>query len=609
MSYFVLALLVGSGSMFLSVLLGAALNQRWDRLIWGSVASLAYGLLIWWAYWGMAIGVYGPAPLWFEIILGSALGAWLIGFNSWNERNNGKGALPGVIISGGYLFYVLFIAGFGATSDMRHSTEKAALIGTVEIVTDLEEIMQPADPAHICLVSESMAKVKAQAALSRFKVSGDIVAGSRYMIGDGTKQYVNGQLWWIFPVEFQGWLKWKLDKQVPGYLRVSAENPLDDAQAVQVNAQGKNISIKYLNSACFEYNAKRYLRNNKYMGKIIADWTFEPDDNWDPHYTVSILERTTGFSGWQLVGVVDMDLQTGKIVEYDKDEIPTWIDRGIPLTTIDYQIKNWGKYSKAGFWYVFWHDDKSQEPTDGWYLTYNGEKCQWFSGFTSSNAGDQALTGFTLTNGQTGETKFFKASGVTENVARAAAKSLWSNFDGYEPAELVPYNIYGELTYVVPIAYQGQFKGVSLIAQRNKDISAKGNTLESALNAYRIAMSRARSGSLTPAGGQLQAITMTGPIERVGMPFMDGEQQIFPFTVSGENKIFHAIYSYATPKTPFMKEDDIVVITYNSTGEKVITCETFDIPDIYLNENSPNQDRYSKNREQVQEEMDRINGQ
>jgi len=100
------------------------------------------------------------------------------------------------------------------------------------------------------------------------------------------------------------------------------------------------------------------------------------------------------------------------------------------LDVIDENSKKWGEYIRSGWWYNLWHKDKSQQPTPGWFLTYNhGDgTCKWFSGFTSVNAKDQALTGFILVDGRNGKASFYTASGVNEQIAESTAASLWQNF-------------------------------------------------------------------------------------------------------------------------------------------------------------------------------------
>jgi len=513
--YFLTSMAVSFGTVFLCSLLGYLFSDRKSGSVlgFGLIAAILYGLVLWLVRWLGCFGIYGPAPLFWPIIFGLAISLVVILPNSRKFSES----LPSVIAIALYLLYVVLIVCIIQQPDIWHSRGKAELIGQVENVSDLTKVMEPADPARLCLVSEEMALVSAQNALSKFQVTGDAIAGSRYMIGEPTKQFIDGQLWWIFPVEFIGWLKWRMDPQVPGYLRVSAQNPYLEAQAVQTDKDGNEIHIKYLNSACWGYKAERHLRQNGYMGRILSDWTFEPDDNWRPYYTVSVLKRNFGFYGYTVEGVVVLDLQTGGIQFYDVGSLPAWVDRGIPLDALDYQIGKWGKFARAGWWYCLWHNDKSQEATPGWFMTYSQDgRCQWFSGFTSITEQDKALTGFTVSEARIGKTVFFKASGVTESIAYNTARSLWSNFEGYAPTELVPYNVYGRLTYVIPMMFEGQFKGVSLVSLNNINVKAKGETIEEALSNYRASIAQAGSDMLTPEGGALEVMKVTGVVTRVG---------------------------------------------------------------------------------------------
>ncbi|MDD5290233.1 MAG: hypothetical protein PHT40_03500 [Patescibacteria group bacterium] len=607
--YLLISFIVALGSVFGLSLVGALMTgeHKTRTATIGFFCAIGYWLLLYWIQWGAAIGIYGPGPLFGSIFFGAIIGA-IIGASS-NNYESAKGASPGLIISIGYLLYIIIIAWFFQQTDIFQYEKKAKLIGTVaQPKGDLSQTIEPMDPAFICLVPEVSADVKANSALSGFKVTGYAVPGSRYKIGKATKQYIDGQLWWIYPLEFHGWLKWRQDKQVPGYLRVSAQDPFQDAQAVQVNKQGQEIHIKYLNSACYEYRADRYLRYNGYMNMVLDDWTFEVDDNWNPYYTVSVLERTTGYSGLRTKGVVVLNLQTGENKYYSINEAPVWIDRIQPLDVLDFQAKKWGEYVHSSWWYNFLHNDKSQVPTPGWFLTYSKDGyCQWFSGFTSTNSEDHALTGFILIDSRLDKATFYKAKGVTEAKAYETALSLWNNFTGYEPTELVPCNLYGTLTYVIPMVYAGQFKGVSLVSMENYEINAKGNTLEEAISNYRAKVNSAPGSVLAPVGGKLATISLRGKVVRVGQPMLQGQQQIFPFAVAGANKIFQVVYSYEkTPKAPFVAVGEEVAITYLDTKEKVITCQTFDIPSFVLSDESPAQARYLKNKGEVKGEVDRL---
>jgi hypothetical protein len=605
--YFLTAMLVGFLSIMIPSLIGVMVNSedKSRKLILSLVFGIIYGLILWLVFWKASIGIYGPAPLFAWICIGALISMVTCMNHGYNtELSSG---FSGLIIAILCIIIPIGILIF-AQSDMFHSKEKLSLIGKVQEITELEKIMAPVDPAHICLVSEDMAKVSAQNGLSKFKVAGDVIAGSRYQIGEPTKQFVSGQLWWIFPVEFQSWLKWKQDPQVPGYIRVSAENPYEEAQAVQYNSTGDEIHIEYLNSACFSHKAKRYLRNNGYFGKILMDWTFEPDDNWNPHYTVSLVERKFGYAGYVVTHIVDLDLQTGKINKIPIEELPDWIDRVIPLNVIDYNVKRWGLFKNSTWGYNFWHKDKSQKPTEGWFMTYGQEgECLWFSGFTSQSDADQALVGFTVTSARTGQTTFFKSGGVTEIIAYKTAKSLWSNFDGYEPKELVPYNIDGILTYVIPMSYSGQYKGVSLVSLTNINIKAKGEGFDEALENFRRALNSADANRLSPSGGELMVVSLKGIVDRIGFPIVRDNGQVYPFMLDGVDKIFQVSNGFKTPEILVIQNGDTVEITYKDTREKIIMCDQFDIVSISLSDENPSQVRYLENQEKVGQEIDRIN--
>ena len=442
MNYILIALGIAAGTIIVLPFIFAQLAKKEYNPYLHAAAALAYFLIMWLWTWYQGTGLLAPTPLFWPILLGLITGAGINMFEDGQLDFDRPWLLNGILA----VIWVLIAIGISFfNSDLFKARNKADLIGKVEVINNLNSAFQPADPAHICLVSIDMAKIKAQDALSKLKMEGDIIAGSRFDIGEGTKQFADSALWWVFHLEFQGYFKWKQSPEIPGYLRVSAEDPKAEPQAVQYDKLGEKIIIKYSTSACYDYKAKRYLRHNGFASTLLDDWTMEVNDDWRPYYTVSVMKRTLGYGGEIFLGVIAFDMQTGKIDFVLKDQLESarwsWIDRGIPLDNLDYQLSKWGDYAKSNFWYNLFHNDKSQESTPGWYMTYEGNKCRWFTGWTSKNADDQALTGFSISDGKTGKTIFYKATGVTEDIAKETAISLWKNFDGYETTELVPYNI------------------------------------------------------------------------------------------------------------------------------------------------------------------------
>lgn len=603
--YLLQGFLVGFLPVFILTAVGALLSKEetTKTITIGVIVGIIYWIFIWLIRWGFSADIYGPTPLFGALIIGSIIAAFVAGIS----EETGISPIPGIIIAVLGIVWVIIIG--ISNADINESTAKGKLLDvTTQKVNS--KILELADPAHICLVDENVARVKAEKALTQIKTSDEANAGSRFKIGNGTKQFVDGQLWWIFPLEFTTYFQWKRYPEVPGYIRVSAEDPFKEAQAVQYNKQGNPIKIKYLNSACFDNLGKRYLRKHGYLTTKLDDWTFEVDDNWNPYYTVTNVEWTLGYGGDINKGVVVFDLQTGEAVnvpiEKASKEYP-WIDRVISIDVLNYQAEKWGMYNKTGWKFTSVENGKRQKQTPGWYLTYDDGKCYWFTGWTSYS-GSSDLIGVSLTDGQTGKTIYYPTEGSTEDVAYAIAKSHWSNFDGYTPTELVPYNIYGTLTYVMPIVYNSnQFVGVSLVSVLNKDLNAKGKTLEEALSAYRSAMSIVTSDRGVPYEGQPQNLIITGKVAEVGMPFLQGQNQMYPFTLQGIKKIFQVNYSLQNAEISFVKPGREVIITYMDTKEKIITCQTFDIPGIVLSNENPAQARWLEDQKDVKKEEGRIN--
>jgi len=603
--YFLSALAVAVISLFVPMLITALINRDYfgKLFVGGLIGTACYTLVLWLVYWLSQVGFYGPLPFGGGIFLGIIISMVITGIFTKEFFTTA----PSWVMFALAIIYLIFVVLVGQQSSMFNAKGQAELIGKVETIQKLEEAIEPADNSHICLVSKEIATTNAQNALSKVVLSDGAVPGSRYTIGEPTKQFVDGSYWWIFPLEFGDYFKWNQDRQVPAYLRVSAEDPGQQPQAIQSDSDGNEIHIKYLNSAHFENRAKRYLRQNGYFSDILLDWTFEVNDSWRPYYTVSVAERKFGFAGYVVKGIILFDIQTGETIYYKVNDVPSWVDRTIPLDeVIDYNVKKWGLYANDTWWGATIRKTKSQKPTEGWFLTYNGDHCQWFTGFTSINESDSALTGFMLVDSKTGAASFYRTSGVTEDLAYDSARTLWNNFPGYAPTELVPYNIYGHLTYVIPMQCENQFSGVSLVALDNINIKAKGDTLEEALRAYRKSITTASTTGLAPQSGEIKSVELTGVVEYVGL-MTDVENPIISFKLKDIGKVFQVVYSDVNPKIIFISVGQTVTLVYMETTEVVVSVDEFDIPSIVLEDGSVTQARYVDNQAKVDEETERIN--
>jgi len=455
--------------------------------------------------------------------------------------------------------------------------------------------IEPIDILKMNPVTSNIARNKANEALSKIQLKNNDIAGSKYNIGSGTKQFINGSAWWIFEIEFRDRLSWKKDKQIPGYVKVSAENILSKAEVVQKDVSGKEIHEIYLESAKFANKATRYLATHGYMSKNITNRSFVIDEEWKPYYLYSVVENTIGFGGEVFKGIALLDVQTGKIEYFDREQQPSWIDSSIPLSILEQNVKMWGKYMyEKNWWEARRNKTKTQQPnydaTNGgtgkvlWSLSFdeNG-KSNYFATMTSTNAKDEAITGFTISNGQTGITRWYKTPGVTQDVAINIAIGHWASDKSFEPSrDIMIHNIYDHLTYFIPVEAKNELQGISLVSIENKSINGKGRTIAEALSSYRSSMAKAQAGDITNLSETSSSKELSGSIERVGFITTSNQTQIYNFKIVGINKSFRIFYTEAFPETLYMKEGDNVKITYRETGNKIEDCDSFDLVDLNL---------------------------
>ena len=450
-------------------------------------------------------------------------------------------------------------------------------------------VIEQVEQSKITYTTYDFARNKADIALSKMKISDGSTPGSKYQVGTGFKQIVRGEVYWVFTIDFAGFFKWNNDKQVPGYIMVSAEKSFADPQIIQKDIDGNEIHEIYLRSAYFGNNALRYLRNNGYLHENIFDGQFEVDDNLVPYYVFPVMENTIGYFGEVLKGTILLNTQNGKIEYYEKNKQPDWVDCSFPINTLTKNVKSWAKYAnEKSYWKVLFNPSKAQQPnydSSGefnkvfWSLLCdkNG-KLQWFATMTSSSTTDEAITGFILCDANNGEIKYYKTNGITQDTAIKTAKSHWTNFSNYNVSnDILIYNIYGTLTYCIPIEADSQLKGLSLVSIKNVSVNGKGVSIEEALASYRASMIKADDNNSINAPSGLNIKELSGVVERVGFETSSNQVIMYNFKIIGVNKSFQAIYSELTPEILYIRDGDKVHIKYIDTASKVESCQSFDI--------------------------------
>src|SRR5690606_3302051 len=94
-----------------------------------------------------------------------------------------------------------------------------------------------------------------QAANYRSEIAfGNIENYSFYELGDSNIQNIDGELYWVSPIEYANVWRWLRADHVPGYIMVSAEDPNGEARLVD------DYEMKYVPSAFFHKNLERHVR-------------------------------------------------------------------------------------------------------------------------------------------------------------------------------------------------------------------------------------------------------------------------------------------------------------------------------------------------------------
>lgn len=360
------------------------------------------------------------------------------------------------------------------------------------------------------------------------KKLGEIASlGSQVTVGELHLQSINGELYYVAPLEHSSFLKWLTNREgTEGYIKVSATNQNDVELVTELN--GEPVNIKYLDSAYLfsDLRLASYLRDLK-AGH--TDYTFELDDTGRPYWVVTRYDNAIGISEAKAIGVLVMDAQTGQAEVYDIENAPKWIDRIQPKSFMNRYINKWGELVHG----VFNFTDKDKlTTTSGMNIIYNDDLCYYYTGITSVGS-DESLVGFTLTNTRTGETKLYKTSGATEN---ASMKSAEGKVQQYGYTATFPYliNIQNEPTYFMTLKdSNGLVKQYAIVNVKNYNTVGVGDTLQGTLNKYLEGLTNT---SISLEGGNKQEV-ITGEVERIGVVIKDGTS-IYDMKLKDNDNIF-----------------------------------------------------------------------
>jgi hypothetical protein len=346
--------------------------------------------------------------------------------------------------------------------------------------------------------------------------------------------------------------------------------------------------LVYMPSAYFGSNLDRYLYSRGY-NDVYLYRHFEVDDDFRPFWVVTLTERSIGYSGERIRGVLLVSPETGEIREHTLDDLPEWVDVAVPEALVPQVVNWWGHYVHGWRNYVWGQGKDVMEVTEESVVTgYDAQgkpktstssvtlvwgadnQPYWFSGLTSAAETDAALTGFIYVNSRTGKARLYRLSGYNESAVMAAVNAAVANFRGHHATPPIPYNLFGEMAWVSPVVSADHiFQKVAIVRNADSRV-ALGATREEALRELKKLLAASGNGDVPQKGPQLTVLTLT--LERVGADVQSGNTVYYLYSKEHPRKAFTGS-TLVSHCFPWLRPGDRVRVSFVETPESVVPIQ------------------------------------
>lgn len=466
---------------------------------------------------------------------------------------------------------MLYFGSCTVGANMFRSDDYVRLAGSMP-EREWTQDVQPKSEKHLVMVPHENAYVRARTAVTSL---GNV--GSQFQIDEGqvTTQKIHHEVWYAIPLDYATYGAWRSTDGVPGYLKISGEDPYRDPQHV-ILPTGKKL--KYTPGAYFEYNLERHIRTHGYMNAGLTDYSFEEDEDSNVWWVVTMYQPTISWWGEKVIGVLVVDPATGDIKQYDIDKVPAWIDRVIPKEFALNYLASWGYYLN-GYWNTYSGVGASGanmlKPGRSRIIYGAEDDIDFVTDMTSVNSKDDSIVGVVYQDTRTGEARFYRTNGgatdehLLENIANNQDVKM-KHLHGCEPQL---YNVYGTMASVIPLLNDSHaFSGVAIIDIKNTQIVGVGRDQEEAYRVYQRAASLVGKQIAIEKNRDLK--TLRGLVLRINQ-IQTTTGEVFYLYLADYPHIFTGGFELS-PKLPLTHPGDTVLIGYIASNEKVETIETFD---------------------------------
>lgn len=454
-------------------------------------------------------------------------------------------------ISVGFYGFVFLIS-----SPVFNAKKYSALINKQEGI--FKDDVKPINFNQIPVVDKSTAERLGSRKLG--EIGGDLV--SQYDI-DPTYPQINikGKPFRVTPLTYSGIVKWFVNQSKGLGHYVSVDMASQDTKLVKLEKP-----IFYSFSDKFNRNIKRHIRLKR-PTYIIGEINFEIDDEGNPFWVASVLKPTINLVGGMDVSkVLIVDANSGEIKEYDKKDVPAWVDRVYPAEMIEEQLIFNGVY-KNGFINKYIKQTGVTKPTKGYNYLSIGEDIYFYTGITSVLS-DKSNIGFVLVNMRTKETKFYPVSSAEEFSVMESAKGSVQE-KGYSSTFPILINLNNRPTYFMSLKDGAELtKLFALIDAQKYQSVAVGSDINEVVKNY----NKLNADLIDPNADNNSAVERT--IKEIKAINIEGNT-FFYFTTKEDNLIYIAGVSVSNDLI-FAKENDKFKIsgyknedgTFNVTGVK-----------------------------------------
>jgi hypothetical protein len=363
---------------------------------------------------------------------------------------------------------VMLILTIGATP-LFNATAYRDLINVHDNQTFANEV-ENYDTMQIPVVDKALAQKLGD------KKLGEDNLGSQYNVGKYYMICHNNNLYWIAPIEFNGFFPWTNRRTSPGYVMINANDPAD----VRI----VKYELHYTDSSYLWEDLNR----QNYFGNLTA-WRaneahLELTDEGEPRYVETVYVNRIGLTGgYDVAGIIITNPNTGASEYCDYLQAPSWINHVITEDVIVDQLNYWGTYVNGFFNSIFAKKDVLEVSTGINYVYSNGN--MYLQTGMTSVGGDESIVGVMMVDMRTKEAFFYRIGGATEYAAAQSAigKDQEKRYTSSDP---IMINLDGVPTYFIMLKDdEGLVKRYAYVNVSDYRLVSTADTKTSALIEYK----------------------------------------------------------------------------------------------------------------------------